>query len=104
MPGVIRALKQTGHDSELPLERFFLDAAPMASLQAQRDFEPSTSTQPPPSAGQVMQPSDWHRATPFTPSPSNAVQDHHLMRLGMPATELSTHFYYRKVRDWKNWT
>ena len=106
MPSFVSALDQTGRDSQLPLERFFVDAAhaPISSLKARREpqnrFPPRLFR----SVAQTSRPSDLVEQRSAYTNHSRADEHYGVVSLDMPQTKISAHLYTRKIKDWKNWT
>ncbi len=89
--GIMRALNQTDRDTQLPLERFAIEAAHVAA---------SSSIAPRP---QRKKP----RQTAERSQPDRRVSSHRRGRTFNADTlqrESGAHGYYQKIHDWKNWT
>lgn len=96
--GFVQALNRVDRDTQLPLERFAIEAgnAAVASPQSQ----PGSHRQ-----SQQATQSSWPLQCVGTSAHKGPGQAQiGFVRLGMPHRDRGTFGYYRKIQDWKNWT
>lgn len=96
--GFVQALDRADRDTQLPLERFAIEAGHSAAASPQSQPGPRPQAQ---QAAQSSQP-DQSLGNSAHKRPGQAQIG--FVRVGMPHRESGTPGYYRKIQDWKNWT
>ncbi|MGF6574807.1 hypothetical protein ABH945_006935 [Paraburkholderia sp. GAS333] len=107
--GIMQALSQTDRDTQLPLERFAIDADHMGAssslAQVSRPPRPAISRQSlQPLPRQAAQPSAPSRRISSYPQSLAAQPDHDTVRSITSHRNRGSHGYFHKIDDWKYWT
>jgi hypothetical protein len=92
--GFVQALDSADRDTQLPLERFAIEAGNAAAPSPQSKTEPQQAAQP-------LQPNQSIGTSTRNWSGQAQIG---FVRLSTPRRKSGAHGYYRKIEDWKNWT
>jgi hypothetical protein len=94
--GIVQALDRANRDTQLPLERFAIEAgnAAASSQQLPREVRPQQAARlSQPNQGVGTAASDWSGQAQIG-----------LAGLGTDRLGNMTHGYFRKIQDWRSWT
>lgn len=101
--GIVQALDQTDRDTQLPLERFAIEAG-NAAASPSRALRQAEESLPRRSPRHAVRPSPQDRSVGGDMRNRKAGTDNGFARLSTPRRTSGARDDDRAIKDWKNWT